>query len=174
MSSSAARVAAPARVAGRVRRRRWDSQPTDPASVLIASTGEAIPPAAVSRAVALSGGQPVAVVSIARIYGYAMGLPNPGLMPTQKEMAAQRDRVARAIAAIERAGAGGWGQVAATRRPGRTIARVARARGVRHVVLVAPAQPRWRRIIEGDLMREVRRRLSPDTTIETVTPGPRP
>jgi hypothetical protein len=174
MPPSAARVAVPARVAGRVRRRRWDKQPTDPASVLIASTGEPIPPAAVSRAVALSGGQPVAVVSIARIYGHAMGLPNPGLMPTQKELGAQHERVARAIAAIEQAGAGGWGQVAATRRPGRTIARVAAARGVRHVVLVAPSPPRWRRIIEGDLTREVRRRLSPDTTIETITPPPRP
>ncbi|MDX6389947.1 MAG: hypothetical protein QOJ73_1010 [Streptosporangiaceae bacterium] len=174
MPPSAARLAGPARVAGRVRRRKWDKQPTGPALVLIASAGEPIPPAAVSRAVALSGGQPVAVVSIARIYGYAMGLPNPGLLPTQKELGAQREGVARAIAAIERTGAAGAGQVAATRRPGRTIARVARARGARHVVLVAPSPPRWRRIIEGDLMREVRRRLSPGTTIETVTPGPHP
>lgn len=110
MPPSAARVAGPARVVGRVRRRRWDKQPTDPASVLIASTGEPIPPAAVSRAVALSGGQPVAVVSIARIYGYAMGLPNPGLMPTQKELGTQHERVARAIAAIEQAGAGPAGR----------------------------------------------------------------
>jgi nucleotide-binding universal stress UspA family protein len=174
MPPSAARVAGPARVIGRGRRRKWDEQPTDPASVLIASTGEPIPPAAVSRAVALSGGQTVAVVTIARIYGYAMGLPNPGLMPTQKEMGAQREQVARAIAAIERAGAAGSGQVAATRRPGRTIARVAAARGVRHVVLVTAPLPRWRRIIEGSLTREVRRRLSADTTIETVVPEPSP
>jgi hypothetical protein len=174
MPPSDARVTVPARFVGRARRRRWDEQPTNPAAVLIASTGEPIPPAAISRAVALSGGQPVAVVTIARIYGYAMGLPNPGLMPTQQEIGAQREQVVRAIAAIERAGADGWGQVAATRRPGRTIARVAAARGVRHVVLVAPSPPRWRRIIEGDLTREVRRRLSPDTTTETVTPPPRP
>src|ERR1022692_5040976 len=126
MPPSAARVAGPARVVGRVRRRRWDKQPTDPASVLIASTGEPIPPAAVSRAVALSGGQPVAVVSIARIYGYAMGLPNPGLMPTQKELGTQHERVARAIAAIEQAGAGGGGEGGATPPARRTIARGAR------------------------------------------------
>jgi K+-sensing histidine kinase KdpD len=123
---------------------------------------------AVSRAVALSGGQPVAVVSLARIYGSALGLPNPGLLPTQRELADQRQRVARAVAAVERAGVEGWGQVAATRRPGRTIARVARARGVRHVVLVTPSQPRWRRFVEGNLVREISRRLSPATTVEAV------
>lgn len=138
--------------------------------MLIASTGDPVPQEAVGRAVALSGGQPVAIVSIARIYGSALGLPNPGLMPTQKEMTTQRERVAHTLAAVERAGVAAWGQVAATRKPGRTIARVAGARGVRHVVLVAPAQPRWRRLIEGDLVRELSRRLPPGTSIEAVSP----
>jgi hypothetical protein len=173
MFPSAARAGAAARITGRARR-RWDKQPTEPASVLIASTGEPIPLTAISRAVARSGGQPVAVVSIARIYGSAMGLPNPGLLPTQQELGTQREQVARAVAAVERAGSDGWGQVAATRRPGRTIARVAGARGARHLVLVTPRQPRWRQIIEGDLAREIRRRLPADTTIETVNPGFRP
>ena len=174
MSVSAARAAAPARFAGIFRRRRFDKQPTEPAAVLIASAGEPIPQAAVSRAVALSGGQPVAVVSLARIYGSALGLPNPGLMPTQRELADQRDRVASALAAVERAGLRGWGQVAATRRPGRTIARVARARGARYVIVVAPSQPRWRRIVEGNLVREVSRRLIAGTTVEAVITLPRP
>jgi hypothetical protein len=150
------------------RRRRWDKQPTQQASVLIASTGEPIPAAAVSRAVALSGGQPVAVVSLARIYGSALGLPNPGLLPTQRELADQRERVASALAALQRAGLEGWGQVAATRRPGRTIARVARARGVRRVILVTPSQPRWRRFVEGNLVREIGRKLAPGTSVEAV------
>ncbi len=171
MTPSAARLAAAAPVTGRFRRRRrWDKQPTDPAAVLIASTGEPIPAAAVSRAVALSGGQPVAVVSLARIYGSALGLPNPGLLPTQREMTDQRDRVASALTAVERAGTAGWGQVAATRRPGKTIARVARARGAQHVIVVAPAQPRWRRVVEGSLVRELSRRLGPGTSVEAVVP----
>lgn len=149
-------------------RRRWDKQPSQQAAVLIASTGEPIPAAAVSRAVALSGGQPVAVVSLARIYGSALGLPNPGLLPTQRELADQRERVASALAAVQRAGLEGWGQVAATRRPGKTIARVARARGVRHVILVMPSQPRWRRFVEGNLAREISRKLAPDTPVEAV------
>ena len=97
--SSATQLSRPAGIAGWLRRRRWDRQPTDPAWVLIASTGEPIPEAAVNRAVTLSGGEPVAVVSIARIYGSALGLPNPGLMPTQKELGAQRARVAQTLAA---------------------------------------------------------------------------
>jgi hypothetical protein len=169
--SSATQLSRPAGIAGWLRRRRWDRQPTDPAWVLIASTGEPIPEAAVNRAVTLSGGEPVAVVSIARIYGSALGLPNPGLMPTQKELGAQRERVAQTLAAVEQAGVPGSGQVAATRRPGRTIARVAGAHSVRHIVLVAPAQPRWRRLVEGDLVRELGRRLPPGVSIEAVTPG---
>ncbi len=164
------RASAPLRRAGRLLpgRRRWDTRPADPAAVLIASTGEPIPQAAVVRAVALSGGQPVAVVSLARIYGPARGLPNPGLLPTQRELSDQRDRVGRALAALERAGLTASGRVAATRRPGRTIARVARARGARYVILVAPSQARWRRVVEGSLVREISRRLSPATTVEAV------
>jgi len=164
------RASAPLHRAGRLlpSRRRWDAQPTDPVAVLIASTGEPVPQAAVDRAVALAGGQPVAVVSLARIYGSALGLPNPGLLPTQRELGDQRDRVGRALAALERAGLAASGQVAATRRPGRTIAKVARARGARYVILVAPGQARWRRVVEGNLVREISRRLAPATTVEAV------
>jgi len=167
VTTSATRASTPARIASRARR-RWDKQPTEPAAVLIASTGVPIPGAAVSRAVTLSGGQPVAVVSLARIYGTALGLPNPGLLPTQRELADQRDRVDRAVKAVQRAGVQGMGQVTATRRPGKTIARVAKARGARYVVLVTPSQPRWRRFVEGNLAREISRRLSPGTTVEAV------
>ena len=69
---------------------------------------------------------------------------------------------------MQRAGLEGWGQVAATRRPGKTIARVARARGVRHVVLVAPSQARGRRFVEGNLVRELGRKLGPGTPVEAV------
>ncbi len=117
---------------------------------------------------ASAAAQPVAVVSLARIYGSALGLPNPGLLPTQRELSDQRDRVGRALGALRRAGLTASGQVAATRRPGRTIAKVARAHGARYVILVAPGQARWRRVVEGNLVREISRRLSPATTVEAV------
>jgi hypothetical protein len=151
-------------------RRKWDKQPSQSAAVLIASIGVPIPPAAIRSAVKLSGGNPVAVVSIARIYGSSLGLPNPGLMPTKPEMDAQRAQVARAISRLEGAGVEAWGQVAATRRFAKTIAGAAKARGVDHVLVVTPETARWRRVVEGDVAHDVRRRLPNAVTVEGVTP----
>ena len=138
---------------------KWDKQPTQTSAVLIATVGLAIPSAVIRRSVELSGGRPVAVVSIARIYGSSLGLPNPGLLPTRKEMEEQQALVAKAIDRLERSRVEAWGQVATTRRYARTIAQVARARGVEHVLVVTPKTPAWRRFVEGDTARDVRRRI---------------
>src|SRR6202451_4363164 len=150
---------------------KWDQQPTQSSAVLIATVGLAVPPAVIRRAVELSGGRPVAVVSIARIYGSSLGLPNPGLLPTRKEMDEQKGFVQDAVAALERGGAQAWGQVAASRKPVKTIAQAAEARGVREVSVVRPDQPvRWRRVVEGDLAKEIARKLGPDVTVEGLAP----
>jgi hypothetical protein len=136
--------------------------------VLIASTGEPIPLSVIRTAVERSGGGPIAVVSIARIYGSNFGLPNPGLMPTRRELAAQSDQVHHALAAIERAGVVGWAQVTATRRPAKAISAAARARGARHILVVHPAIARWRQLVEGDLVKQVVRRVSAQTSVEGI------
>jgi hypothetical protein len=146
--------------------RRAGGGASDPALVVIVSTGETIPASAVSRAVALSGGTPVGVISLARIRGSALGAQRP----EPKEMGAHRAVVAGALASIDRAGCAGWGQAGASRRPGRAIARVARERGARHVVIVVPARPRWRRVMDGEMIRELSRRVAAGTTIEAVSP----
>jgi hypothetical protein len=146
--------------------RRTGGAPANPALVVIVSTGETIPASAVSRAVTLSEGMPVGVVSLARIHGSVLGAQ----LPQPKEMGAHRAVVASALASIERAGCAGWGQAGASRRPGRAIARVARERGARHVVIVVPARPRWRRVMDGAMIRELSRRVAAGTTIETVSP----
>jgi hypothetical protein len=138
---------------------KWDRQPTQSSAVLIATVGIPVPPTVIRRAMELSRGRPVAVISIARIYGSSLGLPNPGLLPTRKEMDEQRALVAKAIDELEQSGLEAWGQVAATRRYARTIAQAAQARGVEHVLVVAPKVPTWRRFVEGDTARDVRRRL---------------
>jgi len=150
-------------------RRKWDKQPSQSAAVLIATVGVPIPGSVIRAAVKLSGGDPVAVVSIARIYGSSLGLPNPGLMPTKAEMDDQRAQVAKAIARLERAGVEAWGQVAATRRFAKTIAQAAEARGVGQVLVVTPETARWRKVVEGDVARDVRRRLPKEVTVEGVT-----
>ncbi len=151
------------------RGKKWDKQPTQSSAVLIAAVGIAIPPEVIDRAVALGDGRAVAVVTIARIYGSSFGLPNPGLLPTRKEMDEQRAVVTNAIDRLERSGVEAWGQVATTRRYARAIAEAARARGVRHVLVVAAEVPRWRQLIEGDVARDVRRRIGKDMVVEGIT-----
>jgi len=156
-------------VRSRFGRRKFDKQPTQAAVVLIASSsGDPVPQAAIRLGLELSGGGPVAVVSIARIYGSALGLPNPGLMPTRKEMTEQKDRVAKAVRSIEKGGSEAWGQVAASRRPAKTIAAAANARGVEHVIVVRPELATWRRVVEGDIVKEVSRKLSPEVQVRGV------
>src|SRR5205823_10598803 len=116
-------------------RRRFDPQPTSPAAVLLASSGEPFSRAAVKRAHELAAGQPVAVLSILKVYGSTFGLPNPGLLPTRREREEQFALVDRAIKDLERRGCTVDGQIAATRSAGRTIAKVARGRQVRDVVM---------------------------------------
>jgi hypothetical protein len=157
---------------GRIGRRKFDRQPTQPATVLIAAPmGDPIPTAAVRRAIELSGGTAIAVVTIARIYGSAYGLMNPGLMPTRKEMDTQKTQVNKAISRIERHRVVAWGQVAASRKPVKTIAGVARARGARHVIVVRVEHTRrWREIVEGNVVRDISRKLGPGISVEGMTP----
>jgi hypothetical protein len=151
-------------------RRKFDKQPTQPAAVLIASNGEKIPAAAIRQALRLSAGEPVAVITIARIYGSSLGLPNPGLMPTRKEMEEQKEIATKAVSALEKGGVEAWGQVAATRKAPKTIAEAAVARGVRYVLVVRPEKTGWRLVVEGDVAKEVAQKLGADVTVEGVAP----
>jgi len=152
-------------------RRRWDRQPTEPAGVLLASPGAPFSSAAVRRAYELAAGEPVAVLSILRVYGSAFGLQNPGLMPTRRERDEQYANVRRAITAVERRGGTADGQVTATRSAGRTIAKVARRRNVRYVVMDDHDVGGLRRITQGAVTATVRRRLAGRAELELVTEG---
>jgi hypothetical protein len=154
-------------------RRGWDRPPTAPARVLLASPGTPFSGAAVRRAYELAGGEPVAVLSILKVYGSSFGLPNPGLLPTKGEREEQFAIVRRAIAAVERRGGTADGQIAATRSVGRTIAKVARRRRVRYVVMDDSAASGLRRVTEGAVTATVRRGLGARATLELVRPGAR-
>jgi nucleotide-binding universal stress UspA family protein len=149
-------------------RRRFDPQPTAQAAVLLASSGSPFSRAAIRRAHELADGQPVAVLSILKVYGSSFGLPNPGLMPTRREREEQVAIVQRAIKDLERLGGSVDGQIAATRSAGRMIAKVARVRKVDWVVMDSPNATGMRKIIEGELTGIVRRRLEEGTTLEVV------
>jgi hypothetical protein len=142
------------------RRQRWDAQPTAPAGVLLASEGtREFSARAITRAIELAGSDRVAVLTIARIYGSSLGMPNPGLLPTKAEMKERLSWVRHAISRLDRHGLEADGQVASTRRAARSIAGVARRRGVRTVVMDGSATVGWRRVIEGDPAADVARRL---------------
>jgi len=142
------------------RRRRWDAQPADRCEVLLASDGrQAFSESAVARAAALAGTGPVAVVTVAKIYGSSYGLPNPGLLPTRQELGERRGWVEDAISKLGRDRLEANGQVAATRRATRKLAQIARLRDVRVVVIDETTSRGLRRLIEGDVGSELRRKL---------------
>ena len=152
-------------------RRRWDRPPTAAAGVLLASAGTPFSGAAVRRAYELAAGEPVAVLSILKVYGSTFGLPNPGLMPTKRERDEQYAIVRQAISAVERRGGTADGQITATRSAGRTIAKVARRRQVRYVVMDDSEASGLRRLTEGAVTATVRRRLGGGAELEVVTEG---
>jgi len=153
-------------------RRRFDPQPTAQAAVLLATTGEPFSKAAIRRARELAAGEPVAVLSILKVYGSQWGLPNPGLLPTRKERDQGLAVVQRAITSLERQGGTADGQVAATRSAGRTIAKVARVRKVRYVVMDEPDQSGMGRVTQGGVLAAVRRGLRSRAELELVADHP--
>jgi hypothetical protein len=153
-------------------RRKLDAQPVEPRTVLLATDGrEPLSPGAIERAAALASPGGVAVLAIAKIYGTQFGLPHPGLMPTKDEVDLRRGWIADAIAALERKGVEADGQLAATRKPIKLIAKVALARSVEHVVVDAGLATGLRRRIEGETGDDVRRRLRGAAEVVIVPPG---
>lgn len=157
------------------RRRRWDPQPTAPCAVLLATDGRTdFSPRSIALAVDRAGGGPVAVATIARIHGTQFGLPNPGLLPTKQELAERDGWVDGAIRALRRAGLAADGQIASTRKPTKTLARIARARGVACVVIDETPYAGWRRFVEGDTGAELAKRLRGDGIEVVIVPREAP
>ncbi len=143
------------------------SAPAKPgyARILLASEGREIPDAAIARVAELADGAgetspSVHVFSIARIHGVSFGFPNPGLMPTKPEWAAQRKIVDSAIKRLRRAGLDAEGHVLATRKVTSRICQEATKAECQAIVMAA--DPDRTRLI-GDMLwtqepQRVRRR----------------
>jgi hypothetical protein len=154
-------------------RRRWGEQPAARCDVLLASDGRHdFSSRAVARAVALAGnGGHVAVVTIAKIYGSSYGLPNPGLLPTKRELAERREWVSGAIRTLELEGAVADGQIASTRRATKKLVAIARLRRPRVIVIDETPETGLRRIVEGDVGSELRKKLRADGIDVEVVPA---
>ena len=119
--------------------------------ILLASEGRPIPPAAVARAVELAKptGASVHVFTIARIHGTAFGMPTPGLMPTKKEWAEQREIVSKTIRRLERKGIEADGHVLGTRNATKKIIEEAKIKGCEAIVMAADPD---RNRVTGNMM----------------------
>jgi hypothetical protein len=96
-----------------------------------------------------------------------------GLLPTRRERDEQFANVQRAIRQLERQGCSAGGQVAATRSATRVIAKAARARQVRYVVMDEPAESGLRGLTSRTVTSTVRRRLAQRAVLELVATGSR-
>ena len=119
--------------------------------ILLASEGRPIPPEAVARAVELAEptGASVHVFTIARVHGTAFGMPSPGLLPTKKEWAAQRDIVAKTIKRLERKGLKADGHVLGTRNAYKKILEEAKKEDCEAIVMAADSD---RNRVTGNMM----------------------
>lgn len=113
--------------------------------VLLASEGRPIPKAAVELAgrMAEKAGAEVHVLSIARIWGSAFGLPNPGLLPNKRELQERHESVADALAWLKRHHIAASGQVSGTRNAAKLILKEARHRGADAIVMAADPPRHW-------------------------------
>lgn len=137
-----------------------------PATTVLATTGGPFDVAAVRAAADRAEGGPVAVVAVARLHGFAFGMPNPGLLPTAAERQEQVDNIAAATRLLARRRVPHDDQIVVTRNAAKSIARIARQCGASLVILQVPLAGRGRRWVEGDPARALRRRLGPQVALE--------
>ncbi|MGW4249425.1 hypothetical protein [Nocardia sp. NPDC004722] len=117
---------------------------------------------------ARQAGGTVAVVAILRVHGFAFGLPNPGLLPTRSERARAEAAVASTLSGLRKAGLDADGQIVVTRKAAKAIAGVVHRRGARQVLMEQPTGGRLRRLVEGDPVRALARRVKQVATVETA------
>ncbi|WP_029368727.1 universal stress protein [Mycobacterium sp. UM_WWY] len=152
------------------KRRRGDRQPTSPRDVVVVLRPDAPASDALFKAARAAGGTATVVVPL-KIHGYSLGMPNPGLMPTARESAAANTGVTKAVDRLRRAGVDVDGQIVVTRHADRAITRIVRLRGATRVLMETSTASPLRRFLEGDLHRQLARRLEPRVTVESI---PRP
>jgi xanthine/CO dehydrogenase XdhC/CoxF family maturation factor len=122
--------------------------------VLLVVAGGTVTQAAIARAAELAGGDPVTVIGVGQgpvsrtQAGFTPAPAGPGSCDPEQV----RRAVALAMSVLENAGIVALGLVASPGPPARTIARVARARGARVVILDQPCAlgtPELRRRMYG-------------------------
>jgi hypothetical protein len=151
----------------RLARRRGDPPPASSRDVVVVLRPDAAASAALLAAARATDGTLTVVLPL-KIHGYAFGLPNPGLLPTARERATADAAITKTVRRLERAGMDVDGQIVVTRHAARAIARIARRRGAARVLMERGTAGRLRRFVEGDLQRQLSRRLGRSVTVEAA------
>lgn len=108
--------------------------------LLLASEGRDFTPGAIAAATAsVASGGSVLVLSVARIWGTSLGLPNPWLLPSKHEWQTQREIVAKAVDALEAHGIAASGKVAGARNAAKVIVKEAKIGGYELVIMGSDA-----------------------------------
>jgi nucleotide-binding universal stress UspA family protein len=107
--------------------------------ILLATEGRSLSNPAIARAIELAAAAnaSVHVLAIARVHGVALGMPNPGLLPTKREWAETEQTVQRAIKRLRRKRIEADGQIVGTRKAARRICQEAEARDCAAIVMGA-------------------------------------
>lgn len=135
---------------------RWPLNRSKPAAsaagtrtVLLASEGRRFTPEAIKFAAHLArregggDGGHVRVLTVARLWGTGLGLPNPGLRPSKSELAEQEENVRLAIRQLEKMGIKADGNIVVTRDPRKSILRETRRLGCEAIVMGADNRRPW-------------------------------
>jgi nucleotide-binding universal stress UspA family protein len=150
-----------------------------PRRIMLASTGSPIAASAVDRTAELvaelGDDRPVQVIvlSVARIWGTSLGLPNPGLYPNRLEWEEVRSIAEAAAEELRRRGIRAKSKAVASRHAGKTVARWAEYFGCRAIVVGAPEMATWDRWLHGDEPRNVGRRTKIPVHQVELPPEPR-
>jgi hypothetical protein len=138
--------------------RRGDRPPDSPRDVVVVLRPDSAASPELVAAARAAGGS-VAVVLPLKIHGYSLGMPNPGLMPTARERETAHAAITTTVRRLRNAGTDVDGQIVVTRHAHRAVTGIVRRRGATRVLLEKPTASRLRRLVEGDLHRQLSRRL---------------
>jgi nucleotide-binding universal stress UspA family protein len=126
--------------------------------ILLASEGRPFSDEAIAEVLAIAAPHAyVRVLSVARVHGVAFGMPNPGLLPTKREWAEQRDAVASAIKRLKRRGLNADGHVVGTRNATKMILNEATA--YRCETVVMGADPDRNRLVANAIWEQEPQRV---------------
>ena len=141
-------------------RSRERTAPASPSTILLATVEDPFDKAVIDRTVTLAGkSRPmIHVMSIARMWGTALGLQHPGLRPSKQEWRTQAELVADVVKQLERRGFTAKGRVVATRNPAKAIAGEALATHADLVVMGRHRPTFWSRLLRQDETGKVVRR----------------